>query len=176
MIGLEDSSRYAPGTTLWRTGVIHFTPWDCNWPYGPPTNATPPNPEGIPDIETPGDEAWSELQSVDDATCTEAPNDTECINSYVKKRGRVFHEDIPIPGTDMTLHYASNRVEGYQQVITVPASGATVSASLKKIVVEVEVAGRTFSQTLEPLADQQAQFIWDGLDHMGRKVAGTVND
>ena len=43
----------------------------------------------------------------------------------------------------MTLHYASNRTAGYKQVITVPASGATVPDSLKNIVVEVKVAGRT---------------------------------
>ena len=33
---------YAAGQTLWRVPMTHFSPWDCNWPYGPP----PPNPPG----------------------------------------------------------------------------------------------------------------------------------
>ena len=27
---------YTAGQTLWRVNVDHFTPWDTNWPYGPP--------------------------------------------------------------------------------------------------------------------------------------------
>ncbi len=162
--GLEDSSRYAPGATFWRTAVTHFTPWDCNWPYGPPADATAPNPDGTPDAEVP-------INDTNNGMCKA---NTDVINSYVKKRGRIFHEDIPIPGTDMTLHYASNRVDGYQQVITVPASGDTVPESLKSIIVEVELAGRTLTQTLEALPNQQAQFTWDGLDYLGRE-AGTVD-
>ncbi|MCI5190579.1 MAG: hypothetical protein D3905_12505, partial [Candidatus Electrothrix sp. AS4_5] len=160
--GLGDASRYAPGATFWRTAVTHFTPWDCNWPFGPKEDAIPPNGKGTPDAE--GAET----------TDGKKPDDTDCINSYVKKRGRIFHEDIPIPGTGMTLHYASNRVDGYKQVITVPASGDTVPESLKSIIVEVELAGRTLTQTLEPLPKQQAQFVWDGLDYLGREV-GTVD-
>ncbi|MCI5193972.1 MAG: hypothetical protein D3915_12750 [Candidatus Electrothrix sp. AU1_5] len=161
--GLEDASRYQPGATFWRTAVTHFTPWDCNWPFGPPEGATGPDPDGVPDAEKPAD----------DDPCNRM-SDKDDISSYVKKRGRVFHEDIPIPGTGMTLHYASNRVDGYQQVITVPASGDTVPDSLKSIIVEVEFAGRTLTQTLEALPNQQAQFVWDGLDYLGREV-GTVD-
>ena len=171
VIGLEDSSRYAPGATFWRTAVTHFTPWDCNWPYGPPEDATAPNPDGIPDAEAPINDADN---GINDANNGLNEENTDCISSYIKKRGRVFHEDIPIPGTGMTLHYASNRVDGYQQVITVPASGDTVPESLKSITVEVELAGRTLTQTLEPLPNQQAQFVWDGLDYLGRE-AGTVD-
>ncbi|CAK8723016.1 hypothetical protein GKODMF_14590 [Candidatus Electrothrix gigas] len=160
--GLGDASRYAPGATFWRTAVTHFTPWDCNWPFGPKEDAIPPNGKGTPDAE--GAET----------TDGKKPDDTDCINSYVKKRGRIFHEDIPIPGTGMTLHYASNRVDGYQQVITVPVSGDTVPESLKSIIVEVKLAGRTLTQTLEALPNQQAQFVWDGLDYLGREV-GTVD-
>ncbi|CAK8718667.1 hypothetical protein GCAAIG_08125 [Candidatus Electronema halotolerans] len=162
VIGLEDASRYAPGKTFWRAAITHFTPWDCNWPYGPKEDAIPPNGKGTPDAE--GAET----------TDGKNPDDIDCINSYVKKRGRVFHEDIPIPGTGMTLHYASNRVDDYKQVITVPASSDTVPDSLKSIIVEVKLAGRTLTQTLEPLPNQQAQFTWDGLDYLGRE-AGTVD-
>lgn len=157
--GLNDPAKYPPNVTFWRFSVIHFTPWDCNWPYGPPSDATPPNPSGEPDVD-------QQLNENDD--CQSA------INSTVEDRSRIFHEDIPIPGTDMTLHYASNRVKGYISNIVVPASGATVPSSLKSIIVNVTVAGRVFETTLPPLPNQKAEFIWDGLDQLGREVAGTT--
>ena len=134
--GLGDSERYAPGSMFWRVAVTHFTPWDCNWPFGPPLDAVSPNPEGQPDADQQKDE------------------EKDCkghISSFVEERSRIFHEDIPIPGTDITLHYASNRVEGYKTVINVPVSGNEVPASLKQIIVSVGLAGRTFKQILEPL-------------------------
>jgi hypothetical protein len=36
------AGRYAPGASLWRVRVTHFTPWDCNWPYGLPSGAQSP--------------------------------------------------------------------------------------------------------------------------------------
>ena len=34
---------YQAGQTLWRVPIPHFSPWDCNWPYGPPDGAVGPN-------------------------------------------------------------------------------------------------------------------------------------
>lgn len=34
---------YQVGQELWRVPITHFTPWDCNWPYGPPLDADRPN-------------------------------------------------------------------------------------------------------------------------------------
>ena len=45
--GLDDPIKYPPGATFWRVAVTHFTPWDCNWPYGPPADAIDPNPEAV---------------------------------------------------------------------------------------------------------------------------------
>jgi hypothetical protein len=109
--GLDDELRYPPGSTFWRVAVAHFSPLDCNWPYGPPEDAKPPNPEGEPDAD--------EQKEEDCKTTT---------GSLVEDRSGIMHEDIPVPGTDMTLHYASNRVVGRKFVITVPASGNTVPA------------------------------------------------
>ena len=39
---------YTVGKELWRVPIPHFTPWDHNWPYGPPTDATPPQ---VPDLQ-----------------------------------------------------------------------------------------------------------------------------
>ncbi len=40
--GLTDPKRFAPDSTFWRVEVSHFTPWDCNWPYGPPPDRSSP--------------------------------------------------------------------------------------------------------------------------------------
>ena len=140
--------------------VTHFSPWDCNWPYGPPADTIPPNP---------GSEAYLDGQELSQGQTCQRPT-----GSFVEERSRSFHEDIPIPGTEMTLHYASNSVEGYLHRITVPASGETVPASLKKIIARVEVAGRTFEEILDPLPNQVAEFVWDGLDQLGRQTIGTI--
>jgi len=139
VIGLNDALRCLPGSTFWRFEVTHFSPLDCNWPYGPPADAEAPNSDGE-----------SSFDKEKPKGCNTA------VNSYVNHRSRVFHEDIPIPGTDMTLHYASNRVKGYVQKITVPASGETVPASLKRIIVRVNAAGRTLKKIFNPLPNQMA--------------------
>ena len=159
VIGLDDPEKYQPGTTFWRVAVTHFTPWDCNWPYGPPSDSVPPNPKEEPLVDQ------QQGGVVDCETGT---------GSFVEDRSRIFHEDIPIPGTDMTLHYTSNRVEGYKTVVSVPVSGATVPASLQSIIVEMAVAGKTFTQVLSPLPNQKTEFIWDGFDFLGKQVFGKI--
>ena len=157
--GLNDAGTYQPDSTFWRVAVNHFTPWDCNWPYGPPADAIPPNPETIPTID----------QQIEEQKDCQSHN-----NSFVEERSRIFHEDIPISGTDITLHYAGNRVEGYKTSISVPASGETIPASLKHIIVQVAVAGRTFEKILDPMPNQIAEFSWDGLDQVGRQVSSSI--
>jgi hypothetical protein len=159
VIGLNVPQRYTPGSTFWRVAITHFSPWDCNWPFGPPADAISPNPQGVP--------------YVDQQKCE--GEDCQNTGSVIEVRSRIFHEDIPIPGTDITLHYASNRVKGFQSKITIPASGPTVPASLKGINVKVEVAGRTIEQILSALPNQKQEFVWDAMDSLGRQVDGPVN-
>jgi RHS repeat-associated protein len=153
--GLGDAGIYQPDSTYWRVAVTHFTPGDCNWPFRYPEDAIYPNPENEPDDEQP-------------------ENFEICLTgggSSVEDRSRIFHENIPIPGTDMALHYTSNRVEGYNYVISIPVIGSVVPVSLKRIIVKVEVAGRTLTQILDPQPDQIVEFNWDGLDYLGRHVS-----
>ena len=157
--GLDDSAKYQPDSTFWRVAVAHFTPWDCNWPYGPPADARPPNPETTPTVDQ---------QQPKEKTCP------TYNNSFVEDRSRIFHEDIAIAGTDMTLHYTSNRVEGYKTVISIPVSGETIPASLKSIILKIGIAGRIFEKILNPLPNQKVEFIWDGLDQLGRSPIGKI--
>jgi RHS repeat-associated protein len=166
--GLEDSQRYAPGATFWRVEMKHFTPFDCNWPFGPPADAIISNAEGSLVVD-------QQDASLFGPTSGQSRNDIQCVSSFVEQRSRVFHEDIPIPGTDMTLHYTSSRVPGYKPaVISVPVSGETVPESLLKIVVEAQVAGQKYEIELPPEPNQVAEIEWDGLDYMGRPVQDSV--
>ncbi len=156
--GLEDPSVYTPGTTYWRSEISHFTPFDCNLPFGADQDATGPNAEG---------QTETDQTEVDPCKTTG--------NSYFTDRSRVYHEDIPIPGTDITLHYATDRVGAdTRTVITVPASGSTIPESLKRIEVYLSIAGQKFHQTLDPLPDQVVEFTWDGTDFRGDVFAGPV--
>jgi RHS repeat-associated protein len=153
--GLKNAQQYPHASTFWRVAITHFSAWDCNWPFIPPGDAFPPNPEGEPEVDQQKDK------------------ENECkkpTNSFVEERSRIFHEEIRIPGTEVKLHYASNRVEGYNVIINVPVSGDTVPESVKRIIAKLKVAGRTFEQVLDPLPNQNIDFIWDGLDYLGKRI------
>ena len=157
--GLDDPRQYPPGATFWKFTVDHFTPFDCNWPFDVPDDATGPKPAAGP---------FADVQLANGQDCPTH------INSFVADRSRIFHEDIPIPGTDVALHYSSSRTKGYRNRIRVPASGASVPDSLVEIVVEVRIAGQVMQQVLPPQPYQQAEFEWDGTDALGNDISGTA--
>jgi RHS repeat-associated protein len=166
--GLGNSQRYAPGASFWRVQMKHFTPFDCNWPFGPPIDAIASNAEGSAVVD-------QQNLGFADTAAGKKRGDIQCVSSYVEQRSRVFHEDIPIPGTDMTLHYTSSRVDGYKPgVISVPASADTVPESLIKIIVQANVAGKKYEIELPPEPNQIAEIEWDGFDYLGRSVRDSV--
>ncbi len=157
--GLENPERYRPGTTFWKVSMDHFTPFDCNWPFDVPEDACSPNPAAAPNADA------------------QLSNDRDCRtynNSFVEDRGRIFQEDIPVPGTPVSLHYAGSRTTGYRNHIRVPASGSAVPASLVEIIVEAGIAGKVMQQVLPAQPEQAVEFEWDGTDAFGREVIGTV--
>ena len=40
---------------------------------------------------------------------------------------------------------------------------------------QLDVAGRSFEKILSPLPNQMAEFVWDGLDHLGKEVNGPIS-
>ncbi len=149
---------YAAGQTLWRVPVTHFTPWDYNWPYAPPTDATPPN-QPAPKTE----------DLIDDGLIEEC-------GSIIEAQNQVLGESLPIAGTGWSLNYRSDRVPGRltARTVVVPVSGASVPTSLNRIEVEFQVAGRRFHQTLPAATNQSAFFTWDGVDAYGRRLNGQL--
>lgn len=92
----------------------------------------------------------------------------------IKLENHIFGEDAAIDGTPFYLHYASDRTPGYvaDRSLNIPLSGASVPASLKRIDLNVIVAGRTFTQTFPAAPNQSYRFTWDGQDAYGRLVQG----
>jgi RHS repeat-associated protein len=165
--GLGDSQRYTPGDTFWRVQMDHFTPFDCNWPFGPPSDAIASNANGSAVVDQQNSSRYG--------AGGKALNDIKCLASFVEQRSRIFHEDISVPGTDMTLHYTSSRVTGYKPgVISVPVSGENVPESLIKIIVQASVAGKKYEIELPPEPNQIAEIEWDGLDYLGRPAKDSV--
>jgi YD repeat-containing protein len=104
------------------------------------------------------------------------PNHPDCQDgSIIECQNQVLGESVGITGTPFTLNYRSNRVAGRKSDYTldIPLSGATVPPGLRRIEVEIFVAGRMFTQSFPPTPNQHYAFTWDGKDVYGRTLQGT---
>ncbi len=161
VIGLTDATAYPPGDTFWRVEVSHFTPWDYNWPLSPPDDFITPNAEDPPHVDQ-RDNRPERNNHEKDFACS------------IEPISRILHEDVPIQGTEVRLHYASNRVPGYTYPIRVPASGPTIPPSLKNITVTLQVAGQVMEQIVSAAPNQTVDFKWDGKYSDGKLATGAV--
>jgi RHS repeat-associated protein len=161
-LGITDAERqalamlYMANQSLWRVPITHFTPWDQNFPYGPPPDATAPN---MPDPQN-GDFPQPD------------PN-TRC-GSIVECQNQTLGESVGIVGTPFSLNYRSDLVPGrsaanrlYNQL-----SGTPIPDSLVRIDLEIVVAGRKFFQQFPAAPNQSYTFVWDGKDAYGRALQG----
>ena len=62
---------------------------------------------------------------------------------------------------------------GYLSTLDIPISGEKIPAPLKRIDVEIQVAGRAFTHSYAPATNLHHLFKWDGMDAYGRKLPGT---
>jgi RHS repeat-associated protein len=160
-LGISDEERrelatlYSAGKSLWRVPVQHFTPWDCNWPYGPPEDAVAP-PDTPPDSR----DGW------------EPPPDERCEvgGCTIDVQVRVLGEEIAVTGTPYTLHYRSDRVPGGGNVVDIQVYEDTAPPSLKMAGAEVSIAGRLHEASF--ISPEIRRFVWDGEDAYGRKQTG----
>ncbi|HXI32501.1 MAG TPA: IPT/TIG domain-containing protein [Gemmatimonadales bacterium] len=146
---------YPEGKTLWRVRIPHFTPWDFNWPYGPPNDATGPNQPGP-----------SQNPQLED-TC-------RVPGCAIQVQNRVVGERVEVVGSPFALHYMSDRVPAHTSAASMELSlsGGSVPASMSRIDVEVTVAGAKSLYSFAPAPNQKTTFTWDGRDAYGRPVAG----
>jgi RHS repeat-associated protein len=150
------ASLYTAGKSLWRAPITHFTPWDLNWPYGLPEDADKPSPE--------------EPKTKDDDNPDDPCEQAGCI---IEAESQVLGESLAVTGTPFSLNYRSNRVPGRQSLYTleIPLRGISVSGSLKRIQLEITIAGQRFLISF-PAGTPSTTFVWDGKDAFGRRVQG----
>jgi RHS repeat-associated protein len=148
-------SKYAVGTSLWRVQLPHLSTWDCNWGFWPPDDAQPPTEEPNQDPKP-------------DDQC-------QASGSTIGCESQTLGETIPLVGTDLKLHYNSDRVPGRiaDGTINIPLSGATIPASLKRIEASIQVAGKSIDLgTFPAQANKNTTFTWDGKNTYGQIVQG----
>ncbi|WP_050431323.1 RHS repeat-associated core domain-containing protein [Chondromyces crocatus] len=165
---------YASGHSLWRVPIQHFTPWDANWPYGFPADACVPlsltcSMEG-------GEGDGGEDESRDPDRSEPEPGACEEQGSIIDCENQVLGEALPIAGTPFSLHYRSDRAAGHgaRSTLTIPLARGGVPASVKRIELHIEIAGRHMEQSFAcPCApSSETTFSWDGKDAFGRETQG----
>jgi RHS repeat-associated protein len=152
------AATYAPGISLWRVPLTHFSTWDHNWPYGPPPDAEPPKVDP-PKKDDPPD----------------SDEENKCKGCIVSPQVRSLGESIPIAGTPYSLHYQSERAPGFgRNSVTIPLTGSSVPASLQTVELTITIAGQRETQRFAAAPNLSHTFVWDGLDGMGRPVVGSA--
>ncbi len=143
---------YRAGAELWWSEIDHFTPWDCNWPFGPPEGAE--GPFGLGGF-------------AGDPPCRRGGSVIEC-------ESQVLGESIPLPGTGQELHYRSDRAPGRAPAreIVVSYDATSLPAGVTEVRVEVDVAGAHHEWVLPPTPGAIFRWSWNGIDSVGREVPG----
>jgi RHS repeat-associated protein len=165
-----------PGDSVWRIEVPHFTqPYDCNWPFGPPPDAgSPPgpDPDGDDDPNDPDDDP--DEPEGPEASGPETDDPCRRSGSIIECQTMTLRESVPVSGTPYSLEYASNRVPGRRDTLRIPIriTRDQVPASLLRVLLEIDIAGRHFSESFGTAPDQYYVFNWDGLDRYGRAPKG----
>ena len=151
------ASLYQPGQRLWRVPISHFTPWDHNWPYGPPAGSQFPRMPFDIDRNTPKEECC------------------ETGGSIIETENQTLGERLGIAGTPFTLNYRSDRVPGRAsaRAIDLELTAGSAATGLRRIDVEVTIAGQRFTQSFQPGGPRQTTFVWNGQDAYGRSVQGS---
>jgi RHS repeat-associated protein len=153
---LKLATLYAPGKSLWRSPIPHFTPYDLNWPYGLPEDAEKPSP--------------GEPKTKDDDNPDSPCEQSGCI---IEAESQVLGERLAVTGTPFSLNYRSNRVPGRKSLYTleIPLTGVSRSGMPKYIQLEITIAGQRFQERF-PVGTPSTTFVWDGKDAFGRWVQG----
>ncbi|MEJ8293000.1 RHS repeat-associated core domain-containing protein [Delftia tsuruhatensis] len=172
---------HAAGAQLWRTPMEHFTPWDCNWPWGPPDDADPPPPSNDPDPDGPDGPADPDDTDNNDPSLDEPGEDVECgCDIYIKQRA--VGQRIPLQGAPFDLYYRSDRTLNKRPAASeqttwrtrVKSPDFTAPPSLRYAEVRSSIAGRRITTRWDGPAFSQAAVLaesgWDGTDAYGRPM------
>ncbi len=145
---------YQAGQSLWRVPISHFTPWDCNWPYGPPPDAKPADKKPLPN------------PPLDCPQCKGG--------SIIETQNQVLGEQVALRNAPFSLNYRSDRAPGRVAAYTldIPLSGTSVPTGLARITLEVAIAGQRDTRQFSAAPNQNTQFTWNGKDAYGQTLQG----
>lgn len=151
----EIASQYPVGQSLWRVPINHFTPWDCNWPYGPPKGIKAPK------MKSPGRDKQTN-------------NPRKGKGCIIEVDNQAVGETVNISGTLYTLNYNSALVSGRTAAysLDIPLTDNELPPGLKRIELIINVAGKNYTHSFSPSPNQSYLFVWDGLDSYGRVIRG----
>jgi YD repeat-containing protein len=158
---------YGVGQTLWRVPIAQFTPWDCNWPYGPPGGAVAPDPD-ISHV----------FNGRRDGTSNDCQKQVQGY-STISCASRSLGEDVKIAGMPFKLHYESSRVSrsSSQNALTqinIKVPAAQIPQNVQYATLEIEIGSRRWPTEPRPAsAFVDYTFTYDGRDGFGRHVVGT---
>ncbi|MDD9970160.1 MAG: hypothetical protein OXR73_28220, partial [Myxococcales bacterium] len=157
---------YAPGESLWRLQLPHFSDWDANMGLFPPEEATQPNASVYPrDGENMSE--WRDGEG-EPAECKEG--------SQVYCRGGTLGERVPIAGSPYALHYNSTRVVGGPNQVRVTLDPKGNQDPVKRVILRIEPQLGTSTTMRWDSGQMPNEVVWqpDELDLFGRKVTGRL--
>ncbi|XP_070560318.1 teneurin-3-like [Ptychodera flava] len=148
----------APGIPLPRSEVKPHQDWNVLYP-------------SIPDgVENLGD--YGPLtEKLDESHRYWHPNGSVELHDLSKDPGTIQSE---IAGTSVKLVYNHKRQAGYMTTFNVHLTGGNVPKSMKNVIAEVTIAGKTYRETLAPREHLTVSIPWDGKDAYGRFVFGSI--
>jgi hypothetical protein len=172
------AAEFAPGQTLWRVPVRHFTPWDFNWPIGPPKN-----------MLTPPDVAPTTEDEKNNGVCVNrAEARIPFENGWIDCQRQVIHYELPLDESDKELRlvHRNDRVPSWLKnaILNIQMRGERLTSQdgddlykeLKRVRVEVDVGGvRLYSEDFSAeklkanlLVPNNDNWRWDGLNFAGQ--------
>jgi RHS repeat-associated protein len=145
---------FPAGQALWRVPIQHFTPWDCNWAYGPPTDAVKPS---LPSPRDP------ELKS---------PDEPKQCGSIIGCETQSLGEQVPLVGTPFNLAYNSRRTPPDAYTLNIKLVGSSYPSSLQSVDLTIDIFNNHYQQSFTPQSNLSTTFTWDGKDAYGRTLLG----
>ena len=171
---------YPAGRQLWRVLIPHFSPWDLNWPYGPPADGDPPGGDCTSDAACPDPDpdpgptpAFGPGHGPGPEPDESPKNPCEQEGSIIVCQTQRLGETLDVAGTPYSLNYRSDGAPVTQNVLKIRLSAGTIPASLQRIDLTISVAGQQITQSFAPAPDLTYTFHWDGKDGYGRTVQGS---
>lgn len=152
------AAHYGADAKIWRVQADHFSPWDYNFPWGPPPGAALPPDSG----ESPRSE--------------DNPDYCGCL---IRGLSQTMEEEIPLTATDAALTYNSYLQPGYIDTshALVQITGNISPGSLPiGITALARVSGKTYRQDFSYLPNITWSIPWDGTDAYGRPSPMAVAD